>query len=125
AVIWLFRSQIFQFLYAGKYARYASWPLLLLGLLPFAQSLPVVIGAGLSALEQPNLVFWPSVAGGAVALAFGVPLASRLGVAGALAGLLASYVVMGFLMLFFFLMRLMQRESGRTPIELWNQSGVG
>ncbi len=101
ALLWGFRFQIFHFLYAGKYAAYASWPLLLAGLLPFAQSLSNVPGSGLSALEKPNLVFWSAFGCGAVALALGVPLASSLGVEGALVGLVVSYVLMAVLMLFF------------------------
>ena len=109
ALLWGFRLEIFHFLYAGKYAGYASWPLLLVGLLPFAQSLPNVIGGALGALERPNLGFWSWVGSGAVALALGVPLASSLGVGGALVGLVVSYVVMGALMVFF-LMRSGYRE---------------
>jgi O-antigen/teichoic acid export membrane protein len=115
APLWGFRLQIFHFLYAGKYAGYASWPLLLVGLLPFAQSLPVVMGGALRVLEQPNLVFWSSVGSGVVALALGVPLASSLGVGGALVGLVVSYVLMGILMLFF-LMRSVRRERSITGI---------
>ena len=115
ALLWGFRLQIFHFLYAGKYAAYASWPLLLVGLLPFAQSLPTVMGGALRALQQPNLVFWSSVGSGAVALALGVPLASSLGVGGALVGLAVSYVLMGVLMLFF-LMRSVHRERCITRI---------
>ena len=113
ALLWGFRLQIFHVLYAGKYAAYASWPLLLVGLLPFAQSLPNVMGNALGALEKPNLVFWSCVGSGAVALALGVPLASSLGVVGALIGLVVSYVVMGVLMLFF-LMRSVHRERRIT-----------
>ena len=109
ALLWGFRLQIFHFLYAGKYAAYASWPLLLLGLLPFAVSLPNVMGGALRALEQPNLVFWSCVGSGVVALGLGVPLASHLGAGGALVALVASYVLMGVLMLFF-LMRSVHRE---------------
>jgi len=114
-LLWGFRLRIFHFLYAGKYAGYASWPLLLVGLLPFAQSLPTVMGGALGALERPNLAFWSSVGSGAVALALGVPLASRLGVGGALVGLVVSYVVMGVLMLFF-LMRSVRRQRSITRI---------
>jgi O-antigen/teichoic acid export membrane protein len=94
ALLWGFRLQVLHFLYAGKSAGYASWPLLV-GLLPFAQSLPSVMGGALRALEQPNLVFWSSVGSGAVALALGVPLASSLGVGGTLEGLVVSFVLMG------------------------------
>jgi O-antigen/teichoic acid export membrane protein len=115
ALLWGFRLQIFHFLYAGKYAAYASWPLLLAGLLPFAQSLPKVMGGALGALERPDLVFWSSVGSGAVALALGVPLAFTLGVGGALVGLVVSYVLMGVLLLFF-LMRSVHRERSITRI---------
>ncbi len=109
-----FRMQILHFLYADKYSRYAGWPLLLLlGLLPFAQSLPAVVGSALSALEQPNLVFWSSVGSGAVALGLGVPLAASQGARGALVGLVISYLVMGVLMLLL-LRRSLHREE-RTP----------
>jgi O-antigen/teichoic acid export membrane protein len=97
-----FRLQIFHFLYAGKYAAYASWPLLLVGLLPFAQSLPIVMAGALGALEQPRLVFWSCVGSGAVALALGVPLASSLGVGGSLVGLILSSAVLGGSMVFFY-----------------------
>jgi len=110
-----FRLQIFHFLYAGKYAAYASWPLLLVGLLPLAQSLPAVIGGALRALERPNLAFWSCVGSGTVALALGVPLAIGLGVGGALVGLVASYVAMAALMLFF-LVRSIHREGSTTRI---------
>jgi O-antigen/teichoic acid export membrane protein len=107
--------QIFHFLYAGKYAAYASWPLLLVGLLPFALCLPCVMGNALGALERPNLAFWSCVGSAAVALALGVPLASSLGVGGALVGLVVSFVVMGVLMLFF-LMRSVRRKRRTTRI---------
>ena len=115
ALLWGFRLRIFHFLYAGKYAACASWPLVLVGLLPFAQSLPNVMGNALGALERPNLGFWSCVGSGAVAVALGVPLASSLGVGGALIGLVASYVLMGVLMLFF-LMGSVRREGCITRI---------
>jgi len=114
ALLWGFRLQIFHFLYAGKYAEYASWPLLLVGLLPFAQSLPNVMGGGLRALEQPHLVFWCSVGSGTVALALGVPFASSLGVGGALVGLLLSFLVAGVLMLWFYRRSWLQPSSGAS-----------
>jgi O-antigen/teichoic acid export membrane protein len=115
ALLWGFRLQIFHFLYAGKYAAYVSWPLLLLGLLPFTQSLPNVVGSALGALERPNLVFWSFVGSGAVGVVLGVPLAGALGVRGALVGLVVSYALMGALMLFF-LMRSVRRERSITRI---------
>lgn len=100
-LLWGFRLEIFHFIYAGKYATYAAWPVLLAGLLPFAQSLPAVMGGALKALERPDLVFWSNIGSGAATLVVGVPLAFTLGLGGALAGLLVSHVLMGVLMLFF------------------------
>jgi O-antigen/teichoic acid export membrane protein len=101
ALLWGFQSRIFQVLYAGKYAYHSSWPLLLVSLLPLAQSVPLVVGAALGALEKPNLAFSASIGGAAASLVLGVPLASRLGVSGALLGFVASYVVIGALTLLF------------------------
>jgi len=114
ALLWVFRLQFFHFLYGGKYDAYATWPLLMVGLLPFAQSLPAVMGSALGALERPNLAFQASVGSSAVALVLGIPLTARLGVGGALVGLIVSYAVMGVLMLFF--MRSLQRERRITRI---------
>lgn len=114
ALLWEFRYQIIHFLYAGKYTGYASWPLLLAGLLPFALSLSNVPGGGLLALEKPNLVFWSAVASGVAALVLGIPLASILGMEGALIGLLTSFILMAVLMVFF-LMRTLRREVCVIP----------
>jgi O-antigen/teichoic acid export membrane protein len=100
-LLWGFRLQIFHFLYAGKYAAYAAWPLLLASLLPFAQTLPNIFGAVLSALERPDLTFWSSVGSGFIALVLGIPLAFALGVGGALIGLVVSFIAMGTLGAFF------------------------
>jgi O-antigen/teichoic acid export membrane protein len=115
ALLLEFRLQIFHSLYRGKYAAYASWPLLLVGLLPFAQSLPCVVGNALGALERPSLGFWSCAGSGAVTLALGVPLACKLGVGGALIGLVVSYLLMGGLMLYFFI-RTVHREGCNTPL---------
>lgn len=111
AALWGFRLQIFHLLYRGKYAGYASWPVLWVGLLPIAYSLPVVMGAALRALEQSNLVFWSYIGSVVVALTLGVPLAFSLGVRGAILGLVASYLLMGALMLFFLIRIRTPRES--------------
>lgn len=116
ALIWVFRLRIFHLLYANNYAEYAGWPLLLAGLVPLAESLPNVAGDALGALERPDLGFWGSIGSGGVALALGVPLTWRLGVPGALVGLVASYVLMGALTLFFF-MRLVSHERSQQGRE--------
>jgi O-antigen/teichoic acid export membrane protein len=101
ALLWGLRFETFHFLYAGKYAAYTSLQLLLLGLLPVAQSVPNVLGNALGVLERPDLGFVAWVTGSVVAFAVGVPLAARLGSGGALEGLLASYILMGSLTFFF------------------------
>jgi O-antigen/teichoic acid export membrane protein len=100
-VIWECRFDVFRVLYGGRYGDYASWPLLLVGLLPLAQSVQVVAGGALRVLERPSLVFWSSMGGGAATLLLGVPLALHLGVRGALLGLLTSYILMAALTIFF------------------------
>ena len=110
-VLWAFRIEIFQLLYAGKYASNASLPLLLVGLLPFAGSVTAVLGSGLRALERPDWIFWCYVASSIVALAVGIPLAATMGVGGALGGMLLSSLTTGALMLFFYRRSLPQQEK--------------
>jgi O-antigen/teichoic acid export membrane protein len=100
ALVWAFRSEIIHLLYGGKYQEYASWPLLFIALLPFAESLMGVFGSVLRALERPDWVFWCYLGSSIVTLVIGLPLASRMGVGGAAAGLLISFAATGFLQLF-------------------------
>jgi Na+-driven multidrug efflux pump len=102
ALLWGFRWEIFQFLYAGKYTAYAFWPVLLVGLLPVAVGIGAVLGSALRALERPDSVFWAAVASSIVALAAGAPLAAILGVSGALAGLVISFLSTGAVLLFLY-----------------------
>jgi O-antigen/teichoic acid export membrane protein len=99
ALLWGFRLQIFEFLYAGKYGEYISWPLLLVGIVPMLASFPAVLGGALRALERPEFVFWGYLASSGAALAVGCPLAVLAGPEGALLGMLIYYVVCGSVML--------------------------
>jgi O-antigen/teichoic acid export membrane protein len=112
ALLWGLRSQIFYLLYAGKYAAHASFSLVLAGLLPLGLSIPAVLGGGLRALERPDWVFWSCAVSSVVALALGVPLAARIGVSGALAGMVVSFSAMGMFMLFFWTKT--RRKEGTT-----------
>jgi O-antigen/teichoic acid export membrane protein len=94
-ILWELRLQVIQQLYAGNYTTHASWPLILVCLLPIAQSQQVVMGAALRAMQKPKLVFWSSVSGGVSAITVGIPLCVKLGLLGALIGLDASYIVIG------------------------------
>jgi O-antigen/teichoic acid export membrane protein len=88
--LWLGRSDLFRLLYAGKYQAYSGWPFLLVGLLPVIQCATVVLGAGLRAVERPDIIFWSLVVASMTTLVCGVPLALHRGVVGAAGGLLIS-----------------------------------
>ena len=62
SVIWGGRFQIFHFLYGGKYAAFTPLALLLLGLLPLAQSVPNILGNALVSLSGPCAVMNASLA---------------------------------------------------------------
>jgi O-antigen/teichoic acid export membrane protein len=96
-----FRSTIFHMLYGSKYFEYVSWPLLLVALIPFAQSITAVAGGALKAIEQPRSLFWSFLVGGGVALTFGITCAMFLGTTGALLGYVISTVSTGSLAFFF------------------------
>jgi O-antigen/teichoic acid export membrane protein len=101
SVLWVFRSYVFELLYAGKYKEYASWPLALAGLLPFTSCISAVLASGLRAIERPDYMFWCYLASGVTTLVVGIPLASAMGVGGALAGLIVSSLVAIVMMLRF------------------------
>ena len=88
--LWIFRDSIFQTFYGGKYSQYAGWPLFLTGLLPLGTCASAVLGDALRALERPDSIFWCYAGSVIGAVAVGIPLSALMGVAGALAGLLAS-----------------------------------
>jgi O-antigen/teichoic acid export membrane protein len=119
ALLWGFRLQIFQFLYAGKYAEYASWPLLLVGMAPIVASFPTVLGGALRALERPDWVLWSYCAACGFALVVGWPLSAASGVAGALAGLLLTSLALGIVSSGYYI-RLLRNggpnESSRYPL---------
>jgi O-antigen/teichoic acid export membrane protein len=92
-VLWAGRFLVFGFLYSGKYSEYASFPLLMACLLPFANVASTTIGSGLRALERPDCIFWCYVASTLGAVLVGIPLAAKFGVGGAVTGILFSGVL--------------------------------
>jgi O-antigen/teichoic acid export membrane protein len=60
-----------------------------------------VLASGLRAIERPDCMFWCYLASGVTTLVVGIPLASALGVGGALAGLIVSSLVAIVMMLRF------------------------
>jgi O-antigen/teichoic acid export membrane protein len=97
-----FRSAILNLCYAGKYLEYGWLPVFLVGLLPITVSLNTVLACGLRALERPDWVFWGYVGSSAVTLVVGIPLSARLGIVGALSGVLFSSLTTGLMALLFY-----------------------
>lgn len=106
-VLWTFRTQLPHILYGNKYGDLALETVLLLGLLTVVQSISIVFGAGLAALEKSKLLFIASSVGCLVALVIGIPLTATLAIRGSLCGLLASHISIGALM-FLFMVRNMR-----------------
>ncbi|MDP9159450.1 MAG: hypothetical protein M3O09_04380 [Acidobacteriota bacterium] len=100
--VWLFRARIFHLLYSGKYQEIGVRPLLFLLLGLLATCFWAVFGAGLMALERPDLNFWSNVGATTTAVAIGLPLTALRGVEGAAEGLFLSAVVTAGLMYFFY-----------------------
>ena len=105
-----FRSDVLNLCYAGKYLDYGWLPVFFVGLLPITVSLSAVMGCGLRAFERPDLLFWCYVGSSVVTLVAGVPLSARLGIAGALSGLLLSSLTTGLLALLFYRQYLRRQE---------------
>ena len=101
-LLWLFRFEALDFLYAGKYTELAGRPLLLAGLLPFGASLTAVLGGALRALERPDSLFACYAGAGIATLLIGLPLASAFGLAGAVGGAVVSGLAGGVLMYRFY-----------------------
>jgi len=101
-VLWLGRSIVFQFLYAGKYDEYKSGPLLLTALVPIAVTAAIIVGSALRALEKPEWIFWSYAAATLSAVVLGVPLTLRSGVLGATGTLFVSSLVAAATMTWFF-----------------------
>jgi O-antigen/teichoic acid export membrane protein len=108
ALLWGLRSELFRLFYADKYTEYASWPLLLTGLLPLGACVTNALSNALRAIERPDWVFWCYLGSSMVALLVGIPLMTAIGVAGALLGLLFSSLTAGALMFWFYLRFLRQ-----------------
>jgi O-antigen/teichoic acid export membrane protein len=96
------RTEIFRLFYAGKYSEYASWPLLLTGLLPLGACVTAALSNSLRALERPDWIFWCYLGSSVVALLVGIALAAIMGVTGALLGQLFSCLTAGTLMFWFY-----------------------
>jgi O-antigen/teichoic acid export membrane protein len=91
--LWVFRFQVLQLVYGGKYIQYASLPLLLTALLPLALCCAEPFQGGLRALQRPDLMFRSNALGAFFCLTCGWLMVTSLGVAGALAGMLLSRLI--------------------------------
>lgn len=106
-----FRSAVLNLCYAGKYLEYGWLPVFLIGLLPITGSLSAVLGSSLRALERPDKVFWCYVGSSVVTLVAGIPLTARLGIVGALSGVVLSSLSTGMLALLFYKQYLRRQEA--------------
>jgi O-antigen/teichoic acid export membrane protein len=86
-VLLVARPFLFHTIYAGRYAQYSGWPLLLVGIIPVTTGMVVIFSTALRALEKPNTVFWCYLAAGLICVLVGLPLTVYEGVAGAAGGL--------------------------------------
>ena len=102
ALLWGLRSELFRLFYAGKYTEYASWPLLLTGVLPLGACVTAALSNVLRALERPDWVFWCYLGSSMVSLLVGIPLIVTIGVTGALLGSLFSSLTAGAWMFWFY-----------------------
>jgi len=93
---------LLRLLYGDKYSRYGLFPLLMVGLLPFASAATVILGNALRALERPDRIFWCYAAASIAAIVTGIPLTFALGVSGALMGMFLSSVITSICMLWFY-----------------------
>jgi len=101
-VLWLFRVQIINLLYQGKYLEYAGLPVVLIGLVPLATACGVALGCALRACLRPDMVFWGYLAASVAALSLGLWSAAAWGVVGALSGYLGSYAALAIVLWFFY-----------------------
>jgi O-antigen/teichoic acid export membrane protein len=92
-VLGLLGPQILDWLYAGRYTHLARM-LWLVGLLPVLNGLVAVEQGVLRAQQRPRLVFWGFAAASAVSVTGGVAVTYTHGLAGAITGILAAYLVL-------------------------------
>lgn len=88
----IFYRPVMEWLYRGRYVEYGhlSW---IFGLVPVVTSLCTVYGGVLRASERPDLVFWGQLAGTAVTITLGTVLTWRMGLQGAIIGMVLSFAV--------------------------------
>jgi O-antigen/teichoic acid export membrane protein len=96
-LVW-FGAPLLEWLYGGTY-RYRSGVIVMLGLVPLLNGLMNVLGSALRAREQPDAVFWATVASVIVASTIGVGAVALHGVAGAVFGLVCASATQAVMML--------------------------
>jgi len=89
ASILLFGKLAMHALYAGRFDEVAPF-LLVLAFLPVVMGIGNTVNAALKAMEKPQAVFYAYVASGAATFLMGLPLILRLGLRGAVYGMLLS-----------------------------------
>jgi O-antigen/teichoic acid export membrane protein len=103
-VVRIVGRSLVHILYAGKYDGLAPY-LYLLTAVPLLFWFGSTMGHALNAVEKPHFVFWAYVTSGAVTLFIGAPLVIRLGLWGAVYGMLLSSVAYTLALMISFLIR--------------------
>jgi len=110
AIIVLFRHELIQFFYKGKYAAYTHL-LPVASLLPLAAGINSVVGGALRAMEKPQRVFQSYVFTALVGTTIGLPLIAYLGVTGAVLSMLLTIFTTSTAMIVY-----LKREMGELSI---------
>lgn len=114
-VLWTFRDQALYLFYGKNYAHYSSLVFLLACLAPFGACATQPFSSALAAMERPDLMFRSSAIASVVAVGLGVPLIMNFGLAGALAGVTVSNLVLG-LTNYLYYQREQAPKEGPSPV---------
>lgn len=111
----LFRNEIIELLYAGRYGDHVDlmW---LIALIPVARSASMILSSALRAMERPSDFFWATLAGAICATTIGLGAVAIAGTLGAVMGLLLSAFVT--LIALLWLVRSAFRSEGGKPGQL-------
>lgn len=99
-LLYVFKTDILGFCYNDKYIHlYHLIPWI--GILPFFASITCAMGSVLRALERPDKVFWAYLVSTIVTLSLGITFSIKMGIQGAIWGLLVSSLTTGVMMVVF------------------------
>ena len=97
-VLVFFGQRLVSLLYGGTF-QFDHSALIMIGAIPPLSSLVNILGNALRAREEPERVFWATIAAVVVAGTFGVAAVARAGINGAIVGMVSSSAVQAVVML--------------------------